>query len=99
MWSRRIGNAQAQTIGKRALKVKDVKCAIACERFDGEKQFGFAKETFERISRAGLAPNVYSYTNYLNAATRVEETTVMRENLKSMSTSGVEAAKSPTRFS
>ena len=82
---------EAQTLLKRALKVKDVKFFNRMLKdFGNEKQFGFAKETFERISRAGLAPNVYSYTNYLNAATRVGETTVMREIWKSMCDSGVE---------
>jgi len=81
----------AQTLLKRALKVKEVKFFNRLLKdFGNEKQFGFAKETFERISRAGLEPNVYSYTNYLNAATRVGETAVMREIWKSMCDAGVE---------
>uniref|UniRef100_A0A7S0KJR5 tRNA (guanine(46)-N(7))-methyltransferase n=2 Tax=Ostreococcus mediterraneus TaxID=1486918 RepID=A0A7S0KJR5_9CHLO len=69
----------AQTLLKRAMKVKDVKFFNRMIKdFGNDKQFGFAKEAFERISRAGLSPNVYSYTNMMNAAARVGELEFMR---------------------
>ena len=83
---------EAQTLLKRAMKVKDVKFFNRLLKdFGNDKQYGFAKEAFERISRAGLTPNVYSYTNILNAATRVGEVEEMRTIWKAMSDAGVEA--------
>jgi len=83
---------EAQTLLKRAMKVKDVKFFNRLLKdFGNDKQYGFAKEAFERISRVGLTPNVYSYTNMLNAATRVGEVMEMRTIWKAMSDAGVEA--------
>ena len=83
---------EAQTLLKRAMKVKDVKFFNRLLKdFGNDKQYGFAKEAFERISRVGLTPNVYSYTNMLNAATRVGEVMEMRTIWKAMSDAGIEA--------
>ena len=81
----------AQTLLKRAMKVKDVKFFNRLVKdFGNDKQYGFAKEAFERIARSGLTPNVYSYTNMLNAATRVGEVGEMRKIWKEMRDAGVE---------
>lgn len=70
---------EAQTLLKRAMKVRDVKFFNRLIKdFGNDKQYGFAKEAFERITRTGLAPNVYSYTNMMNAAARVGELEAMR---------------------
>lgn len=82
----------AQTLLKRAMKVKDVKFFNRLIKdFGNDKQYGFAKEAFERVPKAGLTPNVYSYTNMLNAAVRVGEMDEMRRIWESMANAGVEA--------
>jgi pentatricopeptide repeat protein len=84
----------AQTLLKRAMKVKDIKFFNRLLKdFGNDKQYGFAKETFERITKAGLVPNVYSYTNMLNAAVRVGEMGEMRALWEAMASSdgGIEA--------
>lgn len=82
----------AQTLLKRAMKVKDVKFFNRLIKdFGNDKQYGFAKEAFERVPKAGLTPNVYSYTNMLNAAVRVGEMDEMRRIWESMADAGVEA--------
>ena len=83
---------EAQTLLKRAVKVRDVKFFNRLVKdFGNDKQYGFAKEAFERIGRSGLTANVYSYTNLLNAATRVGEVGEMREIWRWMRDARVEA--------
>jgi len=66
----------AQTLLKRAKKLKEVKFFNRLIRdFANDKQFGFAEEAFRIIKEEcnGIKPNVYSYTNLLNACVRVGE--------------------------
>ena len=76
----------AQTLLRRAVSVKDVKFFNRLIRdFGNDKQFGFAEEAFRRVAECpGLARNVYSYTNMLNACVRVGELEKARDVWKSM---------------
>ena len=82
---------EAQTLLKRAAKLKEIKFFNRIIKdFGNDKQMGFAEEAFKRISGAGLTPTVYSFTNLLNACVRVGELDRARKVWSDMLASGVE---------
>lgn len=80
----------AQTLLKRAAKLKDVKFFNRLVKdFGNDKQLGFAEEAFARCV-ANCAPNAYTHTNRINACVRVGELEKARGAWNDMVAAGVE---------